>query len=80
MWRLNWTRRKCSEFVEQERQSLREFVSGESHYFEGRRYRMDVVEVDGLPCVSLLKTGVKFPWRRPDSATLQRDPTMSSAE
>ncbi|MCY4654429.1 MAG: DUF45 domain-containing protein [Dehalococcoidia bacterium] len=61
MSRLNWIRRKCSEFVEQERQSLREFVSGESHYFEGRRYRMDVVEVDGLPCVSLLNNRGQVP-------------------
>ena len=52
--RLNWIRRKRSEFAQQERQSAREFVSGESHYFEGRRYRIDVVEADGPPSVSLL--------------------------
>ena len=32
---------------QQDRQSRREFVSGESHYFEGRRYRLDVVESRG---------------------------------
>ena len=52
--RLDWIRRKRAEFAEQERQPLREFVSGESHYFEGRRYRMDVAEADGPPSVSLL--------------------------
>ena len=52
--RLSWIRRKRAEFMEQERQTLREFVSGESHYFEGRRYRLDVVEIDGPPSVSLL--------------------------
>ena len=40
--RLGWIRRKQSEFEQQDRQSQREFVSGESHYFEGRRYRLDV--------------------------------------
>ena len=33
--RLGWIRRKRAEFEQQDRQSQREFVSGESHYFEG---------------------------------------------
>ena len=41
--RLAWIRRKRAEFRGQDRQSRREFVTGESHYFEGRRYRLDVV-------------------------------------
>ena len=45
--RLAWIRRKRAEFARQPRQSRREFVSGESHYFEGRRYRLDVVESTG---------------------------------
>ena len=46
--RLPWIRRKRKEFEGQDRQSRREFVTGESHYFEGRRYRLDVV-VSGDP-------------------------------
>ncbi len=41
--RLAWIRRKRDGFRKQERESRREFVSGESHYFEGRRYRLDVI-------------------------------------
>ena len=52
--RLGWIRRRQAEFVGQDRQSQREFVSGESHYFEGRRYRLDVAEHDGPPTVRLL--------------------------
>lgn len=52
--RLGWIRRQQSEFEQQARQSKREFVTGESHYFEGRRYRLDVVELDGRPLVRLL--------------------------
>ena len=52
--RLSWIRAKRAEFAAQERQVQREFVSGESHYFEGRRYRLDVDESDELPSVSLL--------------------------
>ena len=47
--RLGWIRRKQAEFAQQDRQSQREFVAGESHYFRGRRYRLDVIEHDGPP-------------------------------
>ena len=52
--RLGWIRRKQAEFAKQERQSRREFVTGESHYFAGRRYRLDVTEQDCPPKVQLL--------------------------
>lgn len=49
--RLAWIRRQRAAFIRQDRQSRREFVSGESHYFAGRRYRLDVVERDAPPSV-----------------------------
>ena len=51
--RLGWIRKKQAEFAQQDRQSQREFVTGESHYFEGRRYRLDVIQCAGRPPVSL---------------------------
>lgn len=45
--RLSWIRRQQRVFAEQERESAREMVTGESHYFWGRRYRLDVVERAG---------------------------------
>ena len=51
--RLAWIRRKRAEFEGQDRQSRREFVTGESHYFEGRRYRLDVIESTG-------RTGIRL--------------------
>ena len=52
--RLGWIRRKQAGFEQQTRQSQRQFVTGESHYVEGRRYRLDVSEHDGPPVVRLL--------------------------
>lgn len=49
--RLAWIRRKQAEFTTQARQSQREFVTGESHYFAGSRYRLDVLERDTPPKV-----------------------------
>ncbi len=52
--RLGWIHRQKAKFQQQDRQSLREFATGESHFFEGRRYRLDVTERDGPPVVRLL--------------------------
>lgn len=45
--KLGWIKRQRARFVAQPRQSRREMVSGESHYFQGRRYRLRVVKGDG---------------------------------
>jgi len=52
--RWGWICRKRAEFAQQDRQSQREFTTGESHYFQGQRYRLDVIERDGPPAVRLL--------------------------
>lgn len=45
--RLRWIRRQQENFARQPRESLREMVSGESHYYLGRRYRLRVVVAPG---------------------------------
>lgn len=52
--RLGWIRRQQARFAHQARQSLRELTTGESHYFQGRRYRLDVIEVSGAPTVRVV--------------------------
>lgn len=49
--RLGWIRKKQGQLEYQQRQSEREYVTGESHYFEGRRYRLDVIEQNSTPAV-----------------------------
>ncbi len=51
--RLGWIHRKQVEFEEQERQSEREMITGESHYVKGRRYRLDIIEHDGPATVRI---------------------------
>ncbi len=51
--RLKWIRRQQDSFERQERQSEREMITGESHYVEGRRYRLDVIEHEGPAAVCL---------------------------
>jgi predicted metal-dependent hydrolase len=52
--RLKWIRRQRASFTQQDRQSEREMVTGESHYFQGRRYLLDVLEHDGPPVIRLV--------------------------
>ena len=51
--RLGWIRRQQRGFEQQDRQSEREMITGESHYVEGRRYRLDIIEHEGPAVVSL---------------------------
>lgn len=51
--RLPWIRTQQRRFQKQERQSPREYVSGESHYFQGQRYRLRVTERPGPPEVQV---------------------------
>ncbi len=45
--RLGWIKRQRAKFEGQPRQSKREMVTGESHYFLGQRYRLRVVNHEG---------------------------------
>ena len=58
--RLGWIRRKQSEFIKQQRQSYRELVTGESHYFAGRCYRLDVTEQNRPPSVKLRNNRIQL--------------------
>ena len=44
--KLPWIKRQQAAFTQQARESEREFVSGETHHYLGRAYRLEVVVVD----------------------------------
>ena len=47
--RLGWIKRRKAGFEQQERQSDRQMVTGETHYVQGRRYRLVVIVGRGAP-------------------------------
>lgn len=71
--RLGWIRRQRERFAKQARQSKREMVSGESHYVQGTRYRLRVVEVPGKQGVTVRGNGTLLLSVRPGSTTTQRE-------
>jgi predicted metal-dependent hydrolase len=55
--KLSWIKKQQAEFLAQPRQSAREMVNGESHYFFGKSYRLEVVEQAGKHKIELVGGG-----------------------
>lgn len=70
--RLAWIKRQKAKFGGQERQSEREFASGESHYFQGYRCRLNVVYQKGWARVVVPNKSTIDLYVRDGSDTSQR--------
>ena len=51
--RLPWIKKQQEEFKKQPRQIERMYVSGESHFFKGQRYQLDVIEGKIKHCLKI---------------------------
>jgi predicted metal-dependent hydrolase len=67
--KLGWIKRQRVKFEAQPRQSKREMVSGESHFFLGRRYRLSVIPHDGAPKVLTRKKLIELYVRQGTNAS-----------
>ncbi|HHT9137878.1 MAG TPA: M48 family metallopeptidase [Candidatus Wunengus sp. YC60] len=75
--KLGWIRRYQRKFEGQERLSPREYKNRESHYFQGKRYLLNVREADALPKVVLrCKTYIDL-YVRPETPTSKRHEIMN---
>lgn len=75
--RLPWIRKRQRALREQPRQSARDFVTGETHYYRGRAYRLIVVEADGPPSVRL-RPNRRLELRvRPGASRRQREAALT---
>ena len=54
--KIGWIKKHIKNFKEQPREAAREFVSRESHYFQGRRYLLSVKESNGSGKVEIRGT------------------------
>jgi len=62
--KLGWIKKHVKNFKNQARETKRDYVSGESHFFQGKRYILEVQEHDGYSKVKLSgtkKISVKIP-------------------
>lgn len=74
--KLGWIRRQQAKFAEQPRQSAREMVNGESHYFLGRRYRLRVHEQPGKQYVAIRGIASMDLFINPGRTTEQRETVL----
>lgn len=71
--KLAWIKRHKAKFENQPRQSKREMVNGESHYFLGQRYRLRVHEQAGTPKIALRGIATMDLFVRPGASQKQRE-------
>lgn len=70
--RLGWIKRQKAKFEGQPRQSEREMVTGESHYFLGQRYRLNVIDHRGAGKVVLPNKSTMALYVRQETGPVQR--------
>jgi predicted metal-dependent hydrolase len=74
--KLGWINRHKARFQNQARQAPRQYVSGESHYFLGRRYRLEVVYEDNPVDVELHGKNKIILRVRPNTSRAKREEAM----
>ena len=74
--RLGWIRRKQRILDEQDRQSQREMVTGETHYVQGRRYRLNVIEHDAPPSIRMSNNNKLVLRVRPNTDRRKREAVL----
>lgn len=58
--KLGWIKRQQKKFREQVRETPREYLNKESHYYLGKRYMLRVIELDATPKVQLKHTTINL--------------------
>ncbi|NVK44354.1 MAG: M48 family metallopeptidase [Oceanospirillaceae bacterium] len=71
--KIGWIKKHIKNFKEQSRESPREYISGESHYFEGRRYLINVIETNGRSKVEIKNHKQLNLFIKPESTKKERE-------
>ena len=74
--KLGWIKKQQAQFDSQPRQSEREMVTGETHYFFGRGYRLRLVEHDKAGHVRVVNNSTLELAVRPGTSADQREKVM----
>ena len=69
--KLGWIRKQQSKFLNQERESVREFINRESHYFLGKRYLLNIIESEAPSKIEIKYKTLNL-YVRPNSDLLKK--------
>ncbi len=75
--KLGWIKRHQRKFAGQERISPREYKNRESHYFQGKRYLLNIIEAQAPPKVVLKNKTYIDLYIRPETSTAKRHKIMN---
>ena len=75
--KLGWIKKHRKNFDNQKRETKREYVSGESHYFKGRRYLLNVIYQKGKPTVEIHNKTHIYLYVRENSSLEQREKVVT---
>jgi len=75
--KLGWIRRQQLKLKNQKRETAREYVTRESHYYMGKRYLFKLIEQDSKPKVILKHNFIEL-YTRKGASTKQKEEIMQS--
>lgn len=76
--KMGWIKRHQAHFQAQPRQAAREYISGESHYYRGDRYLLNVIYQTGTPKVIVRNKKYIDLYVREGSTLAQRERVMTN--
>jgi predicted metal-dependent hydrolase len=76
--KMAWIKRQQKKFGSQERQTKREYVSGESHYFMGNRYRLNVIPTEEKPRIEIKRKTRIDMYIKPQTSTEKREELLDA--
>ena len=75
--KMAWIKKQQLKFESQQRQSKRQFISGESHYYKGKRYLLNVIYHNAAPKVEIRNKNRIDLYVRVGSNTEQREKVLT---
>jgi predicted metal-dependent hydrolase len=76
--KMAWIKKQQAKFDRQERQTKREYVSGESHFFMGNRHLLNVVHANSAPKIEIKRKARIDMYINPQATLKKREELMDS--
>jgi hypothetical protein len=76
--KMSWIKKNQAKYVNQQRQPERKYVSGESHFFRGQRYLLNVITHTGYPKIAIRNKKFIDLYVKADYTQEQRENVMTN--
>lgn len=76
--KMSWIKKNQAKYINQQRQPERKYVSGESHYFRGQRYLLNVITHTGYPKIAIRNKKFIDLYVKADYTQEQRENVMTN--